>query len=73
MLTFMSLDDLQYCYLQLNQYYPSEATVDIDIAKETAKVREWVLDHFKDSLADTLTEYGKKMPANLRKVDKMEL
>jgi hypothetical protein len=70
----MSLDDLQYCYLQLNQYYPSEAaTFDIDLAKETSNVRKWVLINFEDSLTDTLAEYGKKILKNFKKVEKIEL
>lgn len=39
MLTFMSLEDLQFCYLNLNQYYKGDIGVHIDLPEVTSKVR----------------------------------
>jgi hypothetical protein len=33
MLTFMSIDDLEFCYLDLNRYYNRTAGNDVDLAK----------------------------------------
>jgi hypothetical protein len=43
MLTFMSMEDLQACYLSLNQYYYGEEGAHVDLARATKNVREWVL------------------------------
>lgn len=39
MLTFMSFEDLQLCYLSLNQYYRGEVGNHIDLAQVTHQMR----------------------------------
>jgi hypothetical protein len=39
MLTFMSFEDLNACYLILNQYYKGEVGNNIDLAKVTHEMR----------------------------------
>jgi hypothetical protein len=59
MLTFMSLEDLEFCYLDLNHYYKGEVRDQADLAQTIRNVREWVLNHFQNSFAETLVRYKK--------------
>jgi hypothetical protein len=47
----MSFEDLQLCYLSLNQYYKGEIGNHLDLAKLTSEMREWVLNNFEISFS----------------------
>lgn len=57
MLTFMSIEDLQYCYLHLNQYCKVEFGVDCDLTRTISDLKEWVITHYENSLSDTLRKW----------------
>ena len=61
MLTFMSLEDLEFCYLDLNQFFNGQVKEQNDLPRAIRNVREWVIRNFEGSIRQTLEKYKNQL------------
>ena len=57
MLTFMSIEDLEFCYLDLNHFFNRTVKEQNDLPRDIRNVREWVIRNFEGSIRQTLEKY----------------